>query len=63
MHDSATTVLSTLGEASRQFLVTERMGADDELTRKFDALEALSEIERPKSVKAAKEILRIFLQR
>lgn len=63
MHDSATTVLSTLGETSRQFLVTECLGADDELTRKFDALEALSEIERPKSVKAAKEILRIFLQK
>ena len=62
MQDSANHVLSSLGETSRQFLVAESLVADDELTRKFDALEALSELERPRSVKAAKEILRIFLK-
>jgi hypothetical protein len=61
MHDSASRVLATLGETGPRFLLAEQLERDDELARKFDALEALSEIERPRSVRAAKEILRIFL--
>jgi len=62
MEDSATSVLSTLGESGARFGVEERLREDTVLERKFDALEALSEMGRPKSVRAAKEILRIFLR-
>lgn len=54
------TVLGNLGERTGAFFLYERLGADEELDQKFQALEALSELERPRTVRAVREILKIF---
>lgn len=61
MSDSVNTVLENLGEQTQSFLVVERLIEDDQLEIKFQALEALSELDRPRTVKAMREILRIFV--
>jgi hypothetical protein len=59
--DSITSMLENLGEQTGTFLVVEHLVADDELEVKFQALEALSELDRPRTVRAMREILRIFV--
>ena len=59
--DSITSMLENLGEQTHTFLVVEHLVADDELEVKFQALEALSELDRPRTVRAMREILRIFV--
>jgi hypothetical protein len=56
----ATTVLANLGERTASFFVYERLAEAENLDSKFQALEALSELERQKTVRALREILRIF---
>ena len=58
--NNATTVLGNLGERTGSFFVYERLEENDNLDSKFQALEALSELERQKTVRALREILRIF---
>ncbi len=60
MNESIASVLTNLGDKAATFLVAERMVEDDELEVKFQALEALSELDRPRTVKAMREILKIF---
>ena len=54
------TVLGNLGETTGSFFLYERLQADEDLDQKFQALEAISELERPQTVRALREILRIF---
>jgi hypothetical protein len=55
------TVLSNLGEQQTgAFFVYESLDTGEEPCAKFQALEALSELEEPKTVRAVREILRIF---
>ena len=60
MSDSVSTALENLGERTRGFLVLEHLVEDDLLELKFQALEALSELDRPRTVRAMLEVLRIF---
>ena len=60
MSESVNSVLETLGEKTTVYQVAEAMAEDTELEVKFLALESLSELDRPKTVRAVREILRIF---
>ena len=60
MNEVVTAVLSNLGERHPLFLLCERVQEDQDFEQKFRALEALSELERPRTVRAIREILRIF---
>jgi hypothetical protein len=55
-----TTVLSNLGEGTATFFLYERLRENENLDSKFQALEALSEVERKRTSRALREILRIF---
>lgn len=61
MSDAINTVLENLGEQTKSFLVVEQLLEDDQLELKFQALEALSELDRPRTVRAMREILKIFV--
>ncbi len=60
MNENALSVLGTLGERTGTFFVYECLNEDNDLEVKFQALEALSELERPRTVRAMREILKIF---
>jgi pantothenate synthetase len=62
MGETVGTALENLGEKDAQtFLVVEHLVEDDQLETKFQALEALSELDRPRTVRAMREILKIFV--
>ena len=61
MGDAINTVLENLGEKTQAYQLAEAIAEDTELEVKFLALESLSELERPKTVRALREILRIFV--
>lgn len=61
MGDSVNSVLENLGEKAQVYQLAETLGEDTELEVKFLALESLSELDRPKTVRALREILRIFV--
>jgi hypothetical protein len=61
MNESVNTVLENLGEKTNTFGLMEALVEDTELENKFQALEALSELDRPRTVRAMREILKIFV--
>jgi hypothetical protein len=61
MNESVNTVLENLGEKTNTFGLLESLVEDTELENKFQALEALSELDRPRTVRAMREILKIFV--
>jgi hypothetical protein len=54
------TVLGNLGERTGAYFVYEALETDEEPKAKFQALEGLSELETPRTVRAVIEILKIF---
>lgn len=58
--DTVEALLVNLGQKRESFKLLELIAMDDELELKFQALEALSEMERPRTVRACVEVLRIF---
>ncbi len=54
------TVLGNLGETTGAFFVYEALETGEEPHAKFQALEALSELDEPRTAPALREILRIF---
>jgi hypothetical protein len=58
--ESVQALLVNLGQKRESFRVIEVLSIDTELEQKFQALEALSEMERPRTIRACVEVLRIF---
>jgi hypothetical protein len=58
--DTVEALLVNLGQKRESFRLAELISMDDELELKFQALEALSEMERPRTVRACIEVLKIF---